>query len=389
MFLSVRRRALLHSGAMAEQGMPSLLPLEREVERVWTLLRSALTRWGLRLLAVLLLAALFALLYRALLAGTRRTVRRFPSLAPWLPLADVSAWLSCLSLFLVSSVSLFPASAKLAAPLARVYLVLLLLFLGWALLRRVLARLFSRFGLDASLELLALNVALGVWIAVGLYLVFQQFGINLLPILGGLGIAGVAVGFAAQDLLSNVLAGITLLLDRPFTIGDWIRVNDWEGQVQRLTLRTTRLRTRDNELISIPNNKVAGNDVVNLSAGGPLRIRSSLGVSYRADLDQARTALMGVLEAEPKVLSDPPPRVAVTQLGDSSVSLDLIYWIAPESIPRRPLIQQRVVEASKRALDAAGVEIPFPQRVLHLEMDQGTRALLGRLAPPDGEEAGR
>ncbi len=372
---------------MSEPDIPGLLPLEREIGRAWRASSDALTRWGLRLLTVLLLAALFALLYRLLMAGARGAARRFVGLEPWLPLAGISAWLSCLSLFLVSAVSLFPVSAKWAAPLARVYLVLLLLFLGWALLRRLLARLFTRFGLDASLELLALNVSLGVWIAVGLYLVFQQFGINLLPILGGLGIAGVAVGFAAQDLLSNLLAGVTLLLDRPFTLGDWIRVNDWEGQVQRLTLRTTRLRTRDNELISIPNNKVAGNDVVNLTAGGALRVRSSLGVSYKADLDTAREALARVLNEEPKVLGDPPPRVAVMELGDSSVSLDLIYWIAPESIARRPAIQQRVMEASKRALDAAGVEIPFPQRVLHLEMDERARALLAHLGRPGQEKS--
>lgn len=387
MFLSVAGRALLHLGAMNED-IPGLSPLERELGLAWTSLRNAVTSWGLRLLAVLLLAALFALLYRLLMAGARGAARRFAALGAWLPLFNTSAWLSCLSFFLISAVSLFPVSAKLTAPLARVYLVLLLLFLSWALLRRILVRLFARFGLDASLELLAENVSLGVWIAVGLYLVFQQFGINLLPILGGLGIAGVAVGFAAQDLLSNLLAGVTLLLDRPFTIGDWIRVNDWEGQVQRLTLRTTRLRTRDNELISVPNNKVAGNDVVNLTAGGPLRVRSSLGVSYTADLDAAREALARVLGEEPKVLEDPPPRVAVMALGDSSVNLDLIYWIAPESIARRPAIQQRVMEASKRALDAAGVEIPFPQRVLHLELDAGTRALLARVGKTGSEEGG-
>ncbi|AFZ68442.1 small-conductance mechanosensitive channel [Deinococcus peraridilitoris DSM 19664] len=361
--------------------MPGLTVLAEQGRLAWALVQDIVPLWGARLLSTVVLALAFSLLYRLLRAGLRSLSKRVRAGPAWLHALDTALRLTCLTLFLITASSLYPLPSEISVTLLRVYLIILLLYFGWALLRSLLARASGHFALDASLALLTLNVARAVWIAVGLYLVFQQFGINLLPILGGLGIAGVALGFAAQDLLSNLISGITLLLDRPFTIGDWIRVGSWEGQVQRLTLRTTRLRTRDNEYISIPNSKVAGNDVVNLSAGGPLRVRSSLGVSYRADLDRGREVIMQVLQKEELVLSDPAPRVAVVELGESSVQLDLIYWIAQDSIARRPLIQQRVLEATKRTLDAAGIEIPFPQRVLHLE----NARVLQRSSPPDGE----
>ena len=360
--------------------MPGISVLLEEARTSWSFLVEAVSLWGERTLTALVLALLFFTIYQLVLRSVSGLARRFPETGVVERGLRTVLRLTFLAGFLIVTASLFPITSRFVGALVDVYLISLLLFVGWDFLQWVLSRTFTRFGLDASLELLTRNVSRAIWVAVGFYLVFQQFGINLLPILGGLGIAGVALGFAAQDLLSNLIAGMTLLLDRPFTIGDWVRVGSWEGQIVRLTLRTTRMRTRDNELISIPNSKVAGNDVVNLTAGGPLRVRSSLGISYRSDINQARSSLMSVLESEPLILADPPPRVAVMELGDSSVNLDLIYWISAETIARRPFVQQRVLEASKRALDDAGVEIPFPQRVLHLET---ANAIPSPLVPRD------
>jgi|GEM_PF-1282602 len=338
----------------------------KEAGETWNTVVHAAPQWGLLLLGTGVLALLFTVVYRTLHALTRRLGRRFPHWLAWFTQADVILRITVFTAFLVTAASLYPTLEPLGGPLLRVYLVVLLVYVGWEVIQYGVRYAVQRFALDASLRLLITNVTRVVWAALGLYLVFQQFNINLLPILGGLGIVGVAFGFAAQDLLSNLIAGVTLLLDRPFTLGDWIRTGEWEGQVQRLTLRTTRLRTRDNEYISIPNSKIAGNDVVNLSAGGPLRVRSSVSIAYAAEIDVARQALMPILEHEPLILHEPPPRVAVVELGDSGVNLDLIYWIAQETIGRRPQVQQRVLEAAKQALGEAGVEIPFPQLQVHL-----------------------
>ncbi|MBB6098066.1 small conductance mechanosensitive channel [Deinobacterium chartae] len=369
---------------------PGLAAFVDVVRSTWNELRVAVVTWAPEVLLSVLLAlvylALFALLRRVAFALVTRFSQELRHVLE--PSLHVGLRLGYWMLTLVSVTALFPALQGYGRPIFRVFLILCLLYVVWFALRRVLEASFGRWHLDASLVLLGTNVARVLVVALGLYLVFQQFGIDLLPLLGGLGVAGIALGFAAQDILGNLIAGVTLLLDRPFRIGDWIRVEAWEGQVVRITLRTTRIRTRDNSFVSIPNSKIANNDVANLSEGGPLRVSDTLGVAYATDLDQARQVLLGALAQTQGVLADPPPRVAVDALADSSVNLKLIYWIAQERIAKRPQVQSRVREAAKRALDAAGISIPFPQRVLHLESAAGLEAFL-RPEPKSSDQTER
>lgn len=280
--------------------------------------------------------------------------------------------LTFLMLALVSMLALFPAISHYAAAVFRIYASLLLILVAWVSLHYLIRAQVRRWSLDASLELLLFNIVRIVLVLIGIYMVFAQFGVNLLPILGGLGVVGLAVGFAAQDILANFISGITLLLDRPFRIGDWIRTNNHEGQVMALTLRTTRIRTRDNEYVSIPNKELAGSVVTNLTEGGPLRMNIVVGVAYKTDIKHARQVLLSVLEKHDNVMSERAPQVWVKELNNSSVDMLMRFWLGQEYIATYPLIAMQLREEAKEALDTAGIEIPFPHVQLHID---GAKAL--------------
>lgn len=248
----------------------------------------------------------------------------------------------------------------------RAYLLLLVLYVGWGALGHVLQVQARSWKLDASLQLLLGNLTRTLWGLLGVYLVSAQFGINLVPILGGLGVVGLAVGFAAQDILANLISGVTLLLDRPFRIGDWIRTESYEGQVASLTLRTTRVRTRDGEYVSIPNKDVAGAVVENLSLGGQLRVHVNLYLTYGESTDRAREALLGVLPAFPEVLTDPAPQVLVEELEESRVRLLLRFWVDAEHVAGYPVLRMKVLEAGTEALRAAGLRVPYARMQVQL-----------------------
>ena len=234
-------------------------------------------------------------------------------------------------------------------------------YLVWLLAEAAVEVYLERRGVDPNLVVLARYLALVLILVWTAYLVA---GREIAPLIGALGVAGLAVSLAAQDTFSNFIAGVVLLADRPFRLGDWIRVGDKLGRVEGITLRTTRIRTPDNELIAIPNAKVAGGEIQNLSAGGPLRIHVPVGVAYRYDPDEVRPVLLRVLRAHPGLLAEPPPEVWVRELADSSVNYELVAWIPEDAIARLPKLTAELTEAAKKALDAAGIEIPFPQRTL-------------------------
>lgn len=234
-------------------------------------------------------------------------------------------------------------------------------YLVWVGVEAWLEFYLVRRGVDPNLVLLVRYSALVVLIAWTAYMIA---GKEIAPLIGALGVAGLAVSLAAQDTVSNFIVGVVILIDRPFRIGDWVRLGGKLGQIEGITLRTTRLRTPDNELIALPNSKVASEEVQNLSAGGPLRIHVPVGIAYGADLDRARRVLLSVLKEHPAIQHRPAPEVWVRALGESSVDLELVGWIPEATIARLPKLAAELTEAAKRALDQAGIAIPFPQRTL-------------------------
>jgi len=244
---------------------------------------------------------------------------------------------------------------------------LFLLVFFWALARlnaRVLRRVFARAGTDPALANVAIPLSRIAFFLVGVLAALEQMGFNVGSLLAGVGVAGLAVGLAAQETLGNIFAGFVLLWDRPFRLGDFVTIRGTAGHVTEIGLRSTRLRTLEHREVTLPNKQVVQEQIVNHTRLPRTRINVPISVSYSADLDRVRAVLLESIHSNPGVVADPAPQVVVVALGDSAVQVELRVWIADPSAEGANLF--RLLEDAKRALDTAGIEIPFPQRVVQV-----------------------
>jgi len=202
-------------------------------------------------------------------------------------------------------------------------------------------------------------------------LAMDVLGINVMPFIAGAGVAGVAVGFAAKDTLSNLIAGVLLIIDRPFEIGDRIEV--WSapsgtatwGDVIDIGLRATKIKTTDNLVIIIPNNEIMKRDIVNYTIfSSKIRVRIDVGISYDADIEQAKALIHQVIETAEWVLDKPPPKVVVRNFGESSVDLQIRVWI--QDARKRMDTVSYISDQVKLAFDKNGIEIPYPKREIYI-----------------------
>ncbi len=213
-----------------------------------------------------------------------------------------------------------------------------------------------------------LNKFSGVIIyAIAAVLALDILGMNVMPFVAGAGVMGIAIGFAAKDTLSNLIAGVLLIIDRPFEIGDRIEVwsapagsASW-GDVIDIGLRATKIRTTDNIIIIIPNNEIMKRDIVNYTTlSTDIRVRIPVGVSYDTDINKAKSVILEVAKGAEWVLKDPPPTVVVRQFGASSVDLQLRVWI--KDARKRMDTISYMTDKMKEAFDREGIEIPYPKR---------------------------
>ena len=202
---------------------------------------------------------------------------------------------------------------------------------------------------------------------VAIIIALDLLGINVVPFIAGAGVAGIAIGFAAKDTLSNLIAGILLIIDRPFEVGDRIEV--WSapagsatwGDVIDIGIRATKIKTTDNIVIIIPNNEIMLRDIINYTIiSEDIRLRINIGIAYDADLKKAKRAILRVAQATEGVAEDPPPKVVVRNFGESSVDLQLRVWI--HDARRRMDTISDITDKIKEAFDAQGIEIPYPKR---------------------------
>ena len=237
---------------------------------------------------------------------------------------------------------------------------------------------------EALIQLMVDNLYRYAIMIVSLVMAADQLGINVGAALAGLGVAGIALGFAAQDSVANVISGIMIFWDKPFIVGDWIRAEGNYGKVTEITLRSTRIRTNRNTYVVIPNKSVIDAVLENYSKHGELRIDVPIGIAYKEDIRQAREVLLEAVRKIPGVMAQPQPDVVVESLGDSSVNLLVRAWIetADELQPKTFV----VVEASKLALDAAGIQIPYPH--LQLFVDDVEERVIRKVAPLRSLSAG-
>jgi small conductance mechanosensitive channel len=199
-----------------------------------------------------------------------------------------------------------------------------------------------------------------VVIAIGLIAVLQQLGVQATSVIAVLGAASLAVGLALQGTLSNVAAGVMLLLQRPYKIGDKVELNGRQGVVAGMDLFNTRLLDYDGLTLFLPNGKVFGDMIVNITRAGRRRIELVFGVDYEDDLDLALATLLEIAGADRRVLSDPAPWSGVTALADSSVSVTLRCWASPDDWINTKF---DLVKAVKEGFEAKGLSFPYPHQV--------------------------
>jgi small-conductance mechanosensitive channel len=212
-----------------------------------------------------------------------------------------------------------------------------------------------------------LNKAASIFIVfVGVAVAFGLAGYgSILTSLATIGAAAtLAIGFALQDVIKNFVAGVFIFTDKPFRIGDWIEWDDHSGIVEDISLRVSRVRTFDNELLTVPNSHLTDGVIKNPVAKGQLRLKFTFGIGYDDDIEKATEIIVEEAESHPEILGDPAPTVRLIELGDSSVGLQSRIWIADPSRADVVKIRGEYVTAVKRRFDAEDIDIPYPNRTI-------------------------
>ncbi|MCR4897119.1 MAG: mechanosensitive ion channel family protein [Lachnospiraceae bacterium] len=249
----------------------------------------------------------------------------------------------------------------------RVGVSLVMLFIGYwivRLIRRILRGSLTKAKADKGVIGFLDSLVKACLYVILFFLVALNFGVDAAGIVALLGSAGVAVGLAVQGSLSNLAGGILIMMSKPFTVGDYIHesTTNKEGTVKEISPFYTRLLTADNQFVVIPNGSLSNSSIINRTRELNRRVDVNLSVAYSADLDRTREVLLQVLKENEFVLQDMEMRVAVDSLGDSGVHLILRCWSLTSNYWNCLF---SVTESAKKALDAAGIEIPFPQLTVH------------------------
>jgi small-conductance mechanosensitive channel len=250
-------------------------------------------------------------------------------------------------------------------------LIIVWLLFGLRLARMIVAAMTNnqrrfKFVQPATAPLLS-NAIVVLLVVAGVYAVLIAWDINVTGLVASAGIVGLALSFAAQDTLANLFAGMAILADRPYAIGDYIILDSGErGEVRHIGLRSTRLLTRDDVEVSIPNGIMGSAKIIN-EAGGPVnryRVRIAVGVAYGSDIDRVMEILLEVANSNAKVQGIPEARARFRAFGDSSLNFELLVWIMQPA--DRGLVTHELNCEIYRRFNEEGVTIPFPQRDIHI-----------------------
>jgi small conductance mechanosensitive channel len=253
------------------------------------------------------------------------------------------------------------------------YLIKVLLFVAIVLAGRVLARLVrsivaksldrANLGISQLLRRTVVSSAHNAVFGIALLIALAELGISLGPLLAGLGVVGFILGFAMQDSLSNFAAGLMILFYRPYDVGDVVEISGIFGKVEHMSLVSTSVLTLDNQKLVVPNSKIWGDVIKNVTDQRIRRVDMVFGISYSDDIPHAEQLLNAILVEHPKVLDDPEPMVRLHTLGESSVDFVVRPWV---NTPDYWDVYWDVTREVKMRFDAEGVSIPFPQRDVHL-----------------------
>lgn len=242
----------------------------------------------------------------------------------------------------------------------KLFVALLILGAGYLAGRwvgRIVDHLLERLHLDATVRLLLVRVSRLLVLGLFAILALQNLGIELLPLIAGLGVAGAGVALAMQGILGNLAAGLTIIFTRPFQAGDYISIIGEEGEILDINLFNTVLGHPDRSRVVIPNRKIVGEILHNY--GQIRQLNLSVGVSYASDMARVLAVVDEILAANPRVLREPAPLVGVSQLADSSVNVRVAPWVA---VPDFGAATGELNRALLETFRARGIDIPFPQR---------------------------
>lgn len=255
-----------------------------------------------------------------------------------------------------------PLGLKLLAAIAIFVVGRWLLKLAIRAVRTAMARAHA----DPMLVGFVGNVLHGVGLAVIIIAALGQLGVNTTSAAAVLGGAALAIGLSLQGQLSSLAAGVILILFRPFHKGDFVQVGGTTGIVEEIKIIHTVLRTPDNQMVVVPNNNITTQTITNFSALPTRRIDLTIGIGYGSDLRRAREILDRLIAEEPRILAEPKPAVMVKDLGESSVDFAVRAWV---NTPDWWATRCELIERIKLAFDAEDIEIPFPQRTVHLRQE--------------------
>jgi small conductance mechanosensitive channel len=215
--------------------------------------------------------------------------------------------------------------------------------------------------LEPPIRVLLVRVVRLLVMGLAFVLALDKFGVQIAPLIAGIGVVGVGIGLAAQGVLGNVMAGLTIIFTKPFRVGEYIELLGVYGQVTNIELFSTTLLHGDRSRVIIPNRKIVGEIMHNYGAMRQLDLK--VGIAYSADLNRALATVLEILRANPRVLKDPKPVVGIESLGGSSITLGISPWV---SVPDYVVAQLEIYQAIIEQFRARGIEIPFPQHEVRL-----------------------
>ncbi len=262
----------------------------------------------------------------------------------------VVAWLSTYSIKIIGALLIFIIGKWLSRRIANLF-----------------AKLMTKNNVDQAVVGFLTNLTYYILLVVVIIAALGKLGINTTSFLAIVGAAGLAIGLALKDSLSNFAAGVMLVMFRPFTVGDVVSAAGITGKVEKITIFNSLFCTADNQLIIVPNNKIISDVITNINAKDTRRIDLVVGISYSDDMTQTKEILEGLARDDSRVLDDPAVTIAVSELADSSVNLVFRPWVKTADYWA---VRFDLTEKIKTSLDAAGISIPFPQQDVHLFVEK-------------------
>lgn len=231
------------------------------------------------------------------------------------------------------------------------------------LIVKAVRKVLQKSNVDAALLGFLGNILYAVLLIVVVLAALEQLGVKTTSLLAIFATAGLAVGLALKDQLSNFAAGVMLIMFKPFKVGDFVEAGGTSGVVEAINIFNTLMRTGDNREITVPNSQIFNGTITNVTARDTRRIDLTIGIGYSDNIGQAKNVLKEILDNENRILSEPAPAILVSELGESSVDFAVRPWVKASDYWA---VRSDLLEKIKTEFDARGISIPFPQRDVHL-----------------------